>query len=337
MPQYLRQKGTNDVFAIGSSGGAYKVDHDYAIKKKVFPQVQEVNFRIDQKYPLSGPVRNMSTVAPTTGNRNIGPVASGADYASALGQPSAVNDGGTTVIGNTGTSGTSATGDPNYDALLTSLTSYVDELRKRGLAVNPNIEITPDQIAQFTKQAESEMDPYYSTQLKLAREGFLRDQGYSLDQVNQYESNLEKQYGRQVRQVGELAAEKGFAQSGIRQLEEQNLATDTQNLLDVNRQQVGFQAGTQARTFAQKYGGLQDQAFPTTPQIGVTPRVVAGQGAFQKDARQLPFYELSPDVYSGLIGESEFQRRGAIRSRSSELEGAERTRQGLGQSRNLIF
>src|SRR3990167_5405491 len=57
MTQYIRQKGDNKVFAI-INGGAYYVDYDYALKNNVFPQVQEVSYRVDTKYPLSGPIRN---------------------------------------------------------------------------------------------------------------------------------------------------------------------------------------------------------------------------------------------------------------------------------------
>lgn len=55
--QYIRQKGTNDVFAI-INGGAYHVDEAYAKANNVFAQVQDVPYRIDTKYPLSGPIQN---------------------------------------------------------------------------------------------------------------------------------------------------------------------------------------------------------------------------------------------------------------------------------------
>lgn len=52
--QYLRQQGTNEVYAIGSDGGAYYVPYEYAQANNVFSQVEEVPFAINQKYPISG-------------------------------------------------------------------------------------------------------------------------------------------------------------------------------------------------------------------------------------------------------------------------------------------
>jgi len=227
---------------------------------------------------------------------------------------------------------------PEWAVIYQQLQDYLNKLSQRGEVINPKVEIGPEQLAEFTKKAESEIDPYFKTQLSLAREGFLRDQGYSTEQLDQFEQNLERQYGKGVRQLGESAADIGFAQSGIRQKAEQELAQTTQEQIDAKRRELGFAAGTTARTFAKQYGGLQGQALPEAPQIGATPRVLAGQGTFQREpGRQLPFYELSPETYSGLIGEQEFQRRGAIRSRSSELEQAERRRRALQQQRQLTF
>ena len=71
----------------------------------------------------------------------------------------------------------------------------LDEIKARGGTVNPNIEITPETTAEFMKIAEKEIDPYYTTQLKLAREGFLSSVGYDADQVAQSEKQLQAKYG----------------------------------------------------------------------------------------------------------------------------------------------
>ena len=236
-------------------------------------------------------------------------------------------------LSNTGVpGGDSSTGSSVYDELLKTLQQYLDELRKRGQAINPNIEITPEKLAEFTKLAESEIDPYYKTQLGLARETFLRDVGYTTGTLQRFEQDLERKYGQQVRQVGESAAERGFALSGIRGREEQDLATDVQRQIEDRRRELGFTAGTSARTFAQQYGG---QAIPNIPTLGEAPRVLAGQEQFQKGTRELPFYELSPDVYQGLVGQKQFEQDAAKRTRIAELEQAERQRQAVQQSRDL--
>jgi len=201
------------------------------------------------------------------------------------------------------------------------LEQYLIQEQARGNVLNPNVEITPQRIAEFMKKAESEIDPYFSGQLRLAREGFLRSVGYTTDEIIQQEAQLEKQYARQLRQLGEVSAERGFAQSGIRGREERELAEDTQAGIDRTRRQFAFQAGSAAREYAKMYG-----VGESVPNIAEAPRVLAGQSAFQRSGRQLPFYDLSPDVYNGLVGEQEYLRRASVARRASELEGAEALR-----------
>src|SRR3990167_8369757 len=64
---------------------------------------------------------------------------------------------------------------PEWVILYNQLQEYLTKLQERGERINPNIEITPQQVAEFTKKAEGEIDPYFGSQLKLARESFMRD------------------------------------------------------------------------------------------------------------------------------------------------------------------
>ena len=147
------------------------------------------------------------------------------------------------------------------------------------------------------------------------------------------EQDLERKYGKQVRQIGEQAAEQGFALSGARQVEEQELAGETQRSVEQNSRQLGFQAGTQGIEFARQFGAQE------LPQVNIqeAPQVVAGESAFQRGGRSLPFYSISPSIVDGLVGEQEFQRRGAVRTRASELESAQRTLSGIQQNRQLTL
>ncbi len=228
--------------------------------------------------------------------------------------------------------GTLQTGDPVLDSTLQQLNEFIKKLEENGQVLNPNIEITPEKIAEFLKQAETEINPYYSTQLKLARENLYQSLGYSQEEQLRNEQTLEQQYGKQVRQIGEQAAEQGFALSGLRQEQERQLAQETQQQIDTSRRTLQFGAGTAARQFAQQFG--KPGAAPTIPEA---PRVLPGENKFASTGRQLPFYELSPDIYDSLIGEQEFARRGAVKSRASGLEEAFRTQQGINQQRSLIL
>lgn len=217
-----------------------------------------------------------------------------------------------------------------FDALQTQL----DELQRRGQVINPNVEITPEKAAEFMRQSEAEINPFYSDQLKVAREGFLRSLGFSREQVLQNELALEKQYGRQLRATAESAAERGFALSGIRRQEEQELSEETQRQLEAGRRQLAFSAGTAGREFATRFGAGALGAIPT---LGETPRILAGAEGFQRTGRELPFYELSPETYQNLVGSEEFERRGAVQRRASELEEAFRREQQLAQQRQLYL
>ena len=145
---------------------------------------------------------------------------------------------------------------------------------------------------------------------------------------------MERKYGKDVRQIGEASAEKGFALSGGRQREERELAETTQRDIENKRRELAFTAGTQARTFAQQYGG---QAIPNIPTLGEAPRVLAGQESFQKGTRDLPFYELSPETYQGLVGQKQFEEEAAKRTRASELESGFRTLEANKQYRGLYL
>lgn len=219
-----------------------------------------------------------------------------------------------------------------YGEMYNALKTQLDELQKRGQVINPDITISPERVAEFTKQAETEINPYYASQLKVAREGFLRNIGYSQDELLRNERDLERQYGRATRQLGEQAAETGFALSGRRIGEEGELAETTARTIEDRRRQLAFQSGTAAREYAQLFGA----ADVTAPTISGAPTVGAGETRFGIGDRTLPLYELSPDVYQGLIGSQEFQRRGQVQSRASELEEAFRRQQALEQQRSFV-
>ncbi len=197
--------------------------------------------------------------------------------------------------------------DPLIQAQIASLKASQELLTKlttNGQTVNPNVQITPDLAAQFLAQAQQETSADYSNQLKIARQGLLQNIGYSADQITAQEGQWERQYGQNVRKIGETAADTGMALSGGRQLNEQNLAQDTQYQIDQARKGAQFNAQQSAQQYAQQYGG----ANVPTVNIAQAPRVLAGQSSFVKDATQTPFYSLSPDVYQGLVGSQEKQR-----------------------------
>ena len=242
------------------------------------------------------------------------------------------------TTGQTGASGGTGTPDlstlpPEFQQMYSELNNFLAELQKRGQVLNPNIEITPEKTAEFLSQAEREINPYYAGQLKLAKDTLLNSVNYGQQNLLTQEQRAQQQYGTGVRQLGESAAEQGFAQSGLRQRDERQLASDTQNAIDDARNQFSYNAGNAARTFAQQFGSAELPQF----NIGQAPRALPGTGSFASGSGSLPLYQLSPDTYSGLVGEQEFARRGQVQSRASQLEEAFRGTQANAQQRQLIL
>ena len=202
---------------------------------------------------------------------------------------------------------------------------YLQKLYAQGYVINPAAQINAKTFAEFMDKASQEIDPYYASQFKLAKESFLRNVGYSTDEITRQEKDTEKKYGQKLRKLGEDFADTGFAQSGRRLESEQNLAEETQSDVDKARRNLSFNAGTAAREFTQSYGYGQTEI----PGIGETPRVLAGQPSFQRENRNLPLYELSPSVYEGLVGTKQFEQRAAKQSRAYELEEAQRRQLSL--------
>ena len=211
------------------------------------------------------------------------------------------------------------TGDSVLDATLASIRAYLDKLSATGKTINPYVDITPEKMAEFLKRAENEIDPYYATQLKLARESILTDLDYSKDEIGKFEQDLEKTYGKSLRTLGEGAAEQGFAMSGQRNLNEQDLAYQTQRQIEDQRNQLTYNAGKAARTFAQEWG---KPAFET-PTIGVAPTVRAGERSFAKSGTEAPIYQLSNDIYDQLQGSKQYEQKAAILARQAQQEESE--------------
>ena len=215
------------------------------------------------------------------------------------------------------------TGDPALNALLASQQQMLEQLISNGQAINPNIEITPEQTAAWLEQAQGEIDPYYDTQMRLAREGLLRQAGYTSDEINAREADLESKYGRNVRKIASDSADTGMALSGRRIEGEGDLASETQNDINNYRRTAEYNMGNAARTFAGAWGS---EDLPEL-NYGEAPTITAGSQSFNWSGGNRPFYNISDSVYDGLVGSQDRQRDTDVRERGSELEGAWRTKE----------
>lgn len=247
---------------------------------------------------------------------------------SGSGGGSGSSGGGTGTEGGTGFE---STGNAVLDQLLLNLNQYLDKLAKQGQVVNPEVEITPEKMAEFMSQAEREIDPYYSSQMRLAKEGLLRTAGYTTQQIADYEKTSEETYGKTLGTYQENLAGTGWGYSGKRVEGERTLAEATQRDIEAKRREASYTMGTNARNFAQLWG---TQNLDTS-NISSAPMVRAGEKSFEWGSGTTPLYQLSDDVYSGLVGEKQWEQQAAKKTRASELESAWRESEELKKWREL--
>lgn len=240
---------------------------------------------------------------------------------------------GGTVNGNT-TPADISTLPPEFQALYSQLNTYLQQLQQRGQVLNPNVEITPAQTAAFLQQAKNEIDPYYQSQLKLATDTLTSSLNYASQQEQTAEQRLQQTYGRSLEGIGSTAADQGFAQSGIRQRNESDLAYNTNNQMQDARNALTQNSNNAARSFAQLWG---TNSLPSQLITNEIPRAIAGQPNFAQGGGTTPLYQLSPEVYAGLTGTQQYQQNADVANRASQLESAFRSNQAVDQGRQLTL
>ncbi len=225
-----------------------------------------------------------------------------------------------------------STGDPAMDSTLKAIQDYLTKLGETGKTINPYVDITPEKLAEFLGQAQREIDPYYASQMGLARENLLNQLGYSKEEVGRFEGDLEKKYGKSLTQLGETSAEQGMALSGRRLQEEGELATETQNQMLDTRRKLAFEAGNQARQFAGEWGGANIPMATMTS----TPKVQAGESSFRNlGGTETPLYELSDSLYQNLTGAKQWEQQANVKTRQAQLEEAFKTNELANRTRTL--
>lgn len=234
------------------------------------------------------------TVKPYSGSGTTGGVGGGTPGSGGTGTPGA---GGTTYN----------TGNPQLDGILNSMQTYLNTLIQQGKQINPNIELTPAIIKQFTDQAISEIDPYYAGLFKAIKD----DVTHNLDSLQkQYElqkQDAEAQFKSSLGTTQENAAGAGLAFSGVRGQAEQNLVQGTNRSLA----QAGNQAANQAYNAlhnAETQVGSRNIADFGLPSFDTAVATTAGRGGFT--GTTAPSY-FTP---SNITGSLEYAKAGDIRN-----------------------
>jgi len=170
------------------------------------------------------------------------------------------------------------TGNPQLDELLNKgLVPGLQSILDSGKVLNPDVELTPAQITEFTNLASSKISPYYRSQI----ESIQKDLGLSVD-------NLQKQY-----EVSKQGAEEGFKQSlgtqresmsglgttfsGQRGQAENQMVSAQNRALNLNALQTENQIGGEMRRLE---GQIGSSNLPSVPSWQTYQATAEGKGGF---------------------------------------------------------
>ena len=191
-----------------------------------------------------------------------------------------------------------------------------------GKVINPNIEITPEKIKEFTDQATSELDPYYQEQIK----NYKADLDTSISRLTEdFKTgvrNAEDPFKRNLAVQAENEAQAGLTYGSERGVRENINVSDQQQKIDELAKTTGRSLEDtykQAeRTLGSDVLGSVNASLPTYG--------VSNQGFSSTGSRNL----FAPT--GGVIGSLPKEQTVAVKGRASELEEAYRNQRILNSS-----
>lgn len=181
-----------------------------------------------------------------------------------------------------------------------------------GKVVNPNIQITPEQLKQFYDQAGTELDPYYAEQYKVLRSDIDLSLGRMTADYNKSVERARDPFRQAVEEQAESEAQSGTAFSSGRKSRLDRTLTGQENYLgdlqqttersaqDLVRGYEGFVGSDKARSIAlPTLSSFQpgEKAFGAVAPRTINPSLVGGisygsVGAEQETAKKTRANEL---------------------------------------------
>lgn len=192
-----------------------------------------------------------------------------------------------------------------------------------GKVINPNIEITPEKIQEFTNQATKELDPYYQEQIN----NYKKDLETSISRLKEDFSkgvrNAEEPFKRNLAAAAESEAQAGLTYGSERVVREKTNIQGQQDLIDENALEVSRLAEDAYKQTERTLGSdvLSGISMPSLENYNVSK-----QGFAEAGLRNL----YTPQ--GGMIGSLQKERTTNIKSRTSELEDAYRRQRILNTS-----
>lgn len=201
---------------------------------------------------------------------------------------------------------------PELAGLLPGLESMLEKAIESGKVVNPNIEISPVQIAQFLNQAKTELEPYYQEKLSLLRS----DLDLSVKRlVDDYTKGIERAkdpFKQELETQAESEAQSGTTYSSERVDRERRLVVGQQEKLDDFTTSATRSLQDKGLSFEKEAGSNLARTLNIPGLTGFK----ATTGGITPGATQSTYNPLG-NIALGNIGK---EREVALRTRASELE-----------------
>lgn len=212
------------------------------------------------------------------------------------------------------------TGNPQLNDILNELSGVVTQMKESGKVVNPDIELTPAQITEFTNLASSQISPYYRSQIESIKGDLTKSvenlqKQYDITKKDQ-EASFKENLGSQRESMSGL----GTTFSGQRGQKEQSLVEAQNRSLDLNALQTENQIGSTIRSLEGQIGSSNLPNIPTYQSYQATAE---GQGGFT------PGRTLNFGGIGGVTGTLQQQQKEAEAIRLSKLKTAARENRSL--------
>lgn len=148
------------------------------------------------------------------------------------------------------------TGNETLNEMLRTFQDTITSIIDSGRIVNPQIDITPERLAELTSQVAAELDPYYQSQFEAIREDLSADLTYLSDQYSQVMRSQEEQFKQTLAGQRETEAGRGTIFGGERLTREQSLAQQSQRNIEALGTSLSYQAGKAGRATERTIGSL---------------------------------------------------------------------------------
>jgi LysM repeat protein len=213
-----------------------------------------------------------------------------------------------------------STGNAQMDAILQQLSGALNSIVESGKVINPDIELTPAQIQQFTEMASSQISPYYRSQIQAIQGDISKSIENLQKQYDITRQGAEAEFKSSLGNQREAMSGAGTTFSGQRGQAEQQMVSAQNRSLDLSALQTENQIGGNLRQLEGQIGSANLPQMPTYQSYQATSE---GAGGFT------PGRTLNFSTIGGITGTIPQAQQEAEAIRLSKLKTAARENRSL--------